>query len=245
MSRRGISTGFLGVESRIQMTSRNEYFPNDTYPISSGPTQEEFTQNKESSENRYHVNNRKWSEDEPETLPPLKPNRRKGDDVELGSQKLTERNLSKHNLNRVANVNPMVSNYISPIGQLFLFFCNFFWNWDLTQISHRIQTLMKDDWHSLVNRLSVSIFLFIHSILHSATESKDKYTLPNRRHNSRLCLSFQPWWRIANSNIVLIIYSLPCTISWHSIKVLLYICRRRRRHWWSLCHVHLGLGTLE
>lgn len=138
MSRRGISTGFLGVESRIQMTSRNEYFPNDTYPISSGPTQEEFTQNKESSENRYHVNNRKWSEDEPETLPPLKPNRRKGDDVELGSQKLTERNLSKHNLNRVANVNPMVSNYISPIGYFF-----FFVTFSETEILHRYRIVFK------------------------------------------------------------------------------------------------------
>ena len=147
MSRRGISTGFLGAESRIHMTSKNEHFPNDTYPVSSGPNQQEFAQRSDSpDESRTHVNSRKWSEDEPEALPPLRPNRRKGDDVELGIQKLTERNLSKHNLNRVANVNPMVSNYISPIGQLFIYFLvTFSETADLAQISHRIQTLMKDD----------------------------------------------------------------------------------------------------
>jgi hypothetical protein len=39
----------------------------------------------------------------------------------LGNQGLTEYNLSKHNI-RVGNVNPMVSNYTSPMGQFFLYF---------------------------------------------------------------------------------------------------------------------------
>ena len=85
--------------------------------------QQEYTHSPESLESgRYHVSNRDHDETEegPEALPPLRPNRRKGDDIELGSQKLTEYNLSKHNNVKVRNVNPMVSNYISPIGQFSL-----------------------------------------------------------------------------------------------------------------------------
>lgn len=126
MSRRGISTGFVGVESRLHLSSRHEHLPNDTYVLSSGPNQEEYAYSVESPESRYHVNNRNETEEGPEELPPLRPNRRKDNDVELGSLKLTEHNLSKHNGVKVANVNPMVSNYISPIGQLFSVFSFFF-----------------------------------------------------------------------------------------------------------------------
>ncbi|KAF8633272.1 hypothetical protein AX17_004447 [Amanita inopinata Kibby_2008] len=49
-----------------------------------------------------------------ERLPPLRPNRRKGRDVELGGIDLTENNLSRHNL-RYSSVNPMIQNYKSPI----------------------------------------------------------------------------------------------------------------------------------
>ena len=122
MSRRGMSTGFVGVESRIHLSSRQEHFPNDTYITSSGPIQPEYAQGAESPESQYHINNRNWTEEGSEALPPLRPNRRKGEDIESGSQKLTEYNLSKHN--NVAKVNPMVSNYTSPIGQ---FLCVFFW----------------------------------------------------------------------------------------------------------------------
>ncbi|KAF6759993.1 hypothetical protein DFP72DRAFT_92316 [Ephemerocybe angulata] len=61
---------------------------------------------------------KKW-EDEgkavPRALPqaPLRPNRRRGQDIELGGG-LTESNLSMHNLH-YRNVNPMVSNFTSPI----------------------------------------------------------------------------------------------------------------------------------
>lgn len=123
LSRRGISTGFVGVESRIQLSSRHEHLPSDTHLVSYGLTHQEHPQSPESPEReRYHVNTRNWTEEGPEALPPLRPNRRKGDDVELGSQRLTEYNLSKHNNVRVINVNPMVSNYTSPIGQFFLSF---------------------------------------------------------------------------------------------------------------------------
>ena len=123
MSRRGISTGFVGVESRIQLSSRHEHLPSDTHLLSSGPTHQEYTLSPERLEGeQYHVHTRNWTEEGAEALPPLRPNRRKGDDVEMGSQRLTEYNLSKHNNVRVINVNPMVSNYISPIGQFFLSF---------------------------------------------------------------------------------------------------------------------------
>jgi len=114
MSRRGVSTSFAGIESRIHLSSRQEHLPSDTYLISSGHIQQEYrdTQSSESPESRYNVNNRNWTEEGSEALPPLRPIRRKGDDVEMG---LTEHNLTKHNSVRVANVNPMVSNYTSPI----------------------------------------------------------------------------------------------------------------------------------
>ncbi|KAF9463550.1 hypothetical protein BDZ94DRAFT_1308664 [Collybia nuda] len=63
-----------------------------------------------------------WSEEELDipsslpTLPPIRPNRRRGRDVELGGMDatLSENNLSKHNL-RSSNLNPMVHNFTSPI----------------------------------------------------------------------------------------------------------------------------------
>lgn len=123
MSRRAASTGFVGVESQIHLSSRHEHYPNDNYITSSGAIPEEYAQGAEGPEGgRYHVNNRNWSEEESEAFPPLRPNRRKGDDVELGSQRLTEFNLSKHNTSRISKINPMVTNYTSPIGQFLSFF---------------------------------------------------------------------------------------------------------------------------
>jgi hypothetical protein len=132
------------------MSSRNEYLPSDTHLLSSGtiPPQKEYTQILERSEGgRNHTNKRDWTEEEPEALPPLRPNRKKGDDLELGSQRLTEFNLSKHNIRVRSNVNPMVSNYTSPIGQFFLFFfcATFFFETGIWQISHPIRTLTTED----------------------------------------------------------------------------------------------------
>jgi hypothetical protein len=67
------------------------------------------------------TDDKKWDEDlkGAEALPPLRPNRRRGEDVEMGgvgSVGLTETNLSMHNLH-YRNVNPMVSNFTSPIGE--------------------------------------------------------------------------------------------------------------------------------
>ncbi|KIJ95105.1 hypothetical protein K443DRAFT_639687 [Laccaria amethystina LaAM-08-1] len=60
-----------------------------------------------------------WDRDEardvPAALPVMKPNRKRGRDVELGGiEALTETNLSNHNL-RLSNVNPMLQNFTSPI----------------------------------------------------------------------------------------------------------------------------------
>lgn len=70
--------------------------------------------------------NNKWedeSRDVPSALPPIQPNRKKtGRDIEMGSleriESLTETNLSVHNL-RQSNVNPLISNFKSPIGKLY------------------------------------------------------------------------------------------------------------------------------
>lgn len=49
-------------------------------------------------------------------LPIMRPNRRRGGDVELGGiDGLTENNLSRHNL-RPSNINPVVHNFTSPIS---------------------------------------------------------------------------------------------------------------------------------
>lgn len=68
-----------------------------------------------------------WDRDEardvPAALPAMKPNRKRGKDVELGGiEALTETNLSMHNL-RLSNVNPMLQNFTSPIGAFSLISC--------------------------------------------------------------------------------------------------------------------------
>lgn len=60
-----------------------------------------------------------WKEEERDVaapLPPIRPNRRRGTDIELGGfDTLTETNLSVHNL-RMSNVNPLVHGFTSPIN---------------------------------------------------------------------------------------------------------------------------------
>ncbi|KAJ7686805.1 hypothetical protein B0H17DRAFT_1013292 [Mycena rosella] len=54
----------------------------------------------------------------PKILPPMRPNRRRGEDVEMGGfTGLTEANISQHNMRRVPSgkLNPMVHNFRSPI----------------------------------------------------------------------------------------------------------------------------------
>ncbi|KAJ7478637.1 hypothetical protein B0H11DRAFT_2173655 [Mycena galericulata] len=49
-------------------------------------------------------------------VPELRPNRRRGDDVEMGGfSGLTEGNLSQHNVRRAGTLHPMVHNFTSPI----------------------------------------------------------------------------------------------------------------------------------
>jgi len=119
LSRRGTSAGFSGVGSQMQMSSRHEHLANDSYLLTSSPIKRDIALSSEGPEGgRYGADSQDWTEEEryniPQKLPPLRPNRRKEYDVELGSPRLTENNLSKHNV-RAGNVNPMVSNYTSPI----------------------------------------------------------------------------------------------------------------------------------
>lgn len=110
--RKGTST-----ESQVHISSNHA---NDSYLLTSSPTKREYALSSEGPE----VDTREWIEEDRDTcemsLPPLRPIRRQ--DVELGNQRLTENNLSKHTV-RAGNVNPMVTNYISPIGQSFWFVC--------------------------------------------------------------------------------------------------------------------------
>ncbi|KAF8806628.1 hypothetical protein BYT27DRAFT_7224369 [Phlegmacium glaucopus] len=119
-SRKGNSNGFSGIESHIQMSSRQEPLIDSSYTLAS-PVRRDFALSSEGHDGgaRYHPNKQDWTEEEPnfpEThvdLPPLRPNRKK--DIELGrNDRLTEVNLSIHNV-RVGSVNPMISNYTSPI----------------------------------------------------------------------------------------------------------------------------------
>ncbi|KAF9443994.1 hypothetical protein P691DRAFT_808025 [Macrolepiota fuliginosa MF-IS2] len=60
-----------------------------------------------------------WKDEERDVaapLPPMRPNRRRGTEVELGGiESLTETNLSVHNL-RMSNLNPLVHGFTSPIN---------------------------------------------------------------------------------------------------------------------------------
>ncbi|KAG6918880.1 hypothetical protein DXG01_010944 [Tephrocybe rancida] len=60
-----------------------------------------------------------WAEEERDTvanLPPLRPNRRKGADIELGGiDQMTEDNVSKLGVQQASNLNHMVHNFTSPI----------------------------------------------------------------------------------------------------------------------------------
>ena len=102
------STGFISIESQSQMPSFS-------------PIKRDFTT--DSERGRFHLESRDWAEDEPnspDVLPPLQPNRKTENDIELGVQRLTVNNVSKHTI-IVGNVNPMISNYTSPIGQYFFY----------------------------------------------------------------------------------------------------------------------------
>jgi len=56
----------------------------------------------------------------PSSATPIRPKRRRHQDVEMGGLggALTERNLSRHNL-RASRFNPMIHNFTSPIGAYF------------------------------------------------------------------------------------------------------------------------------
>jgi len=116
-SRRGGSTtNFTGLDSRMQMSSRTEPLATGSYLLTNSPIKQDWAPSSDTHENLGQLESH-WTEEErdvPEILPPLQPNRRIGNDIELGSERLTVSNLSKHNL-RLGNVNPMVTNYISPI----------------------------------------------------------------------------------------------------------------------------------
>lgn len=98
----------------------------DTYLLTSSPVKQTFSI--EDSGSHAHTQKsftvplpttQQWDDEAkptPRTLP-IRPNRRRGEDIELGGHGgLTESNVSLHNLH-YRQVNPMVSNFTSPIGK--------------------------------------------------------------------------------------------------------------------------------
>lgn len=119
-SRRGISTG-LSVEFQVHTSTHCS----DAHLVTSDSNKRDYCPKTEGGLNGD------WPEEGPENQPPLRPNRRQ-DDIELEGQRVVVHTLSKHHLKAV-NVNPMVTNYTSPIGLSFFscLFCSLVWNWHL------------------------------------------------------------------------------------------------------------------
>jgi len=101
-----------------------------TYLLTSSPVKQHMHLERESHDGHYEdlvmrndhprssSMDKHWNEEEGDvlqSLPPIRPNRRKGHDVELGGMDMmTEDNLSKHNV-KISSVNHMVHNFTSPI----------------------------------------------------------------------------------------------------------------------------------
>jgi len=81
-------------------------YPFDTNQIALTPLSEDKTGTEE------------YPLDELPQVLPFRPNRKRGEDVELGGIGLTEANLSKHDLH--ASVNPMVHSFTSPIDMVYV-----------------------------------------------------------------------------------------------------------------------------
>lgn len=135
----GRSTGVhLDTDSALQQMSSYQGHPTSTggrtYLLTSSPVKQTFQNlSYEQQEDlrtipylHEEVNKTKdsWDDegrDVAAELPPIKPNRKKGGgrDIEMsGVGSLTETNLSVHNL-RYSNVNPMISNFTSPIDLVY------------------------------------------------------------------------------------------------------------------------------
>lgn len=88
-------------------------FPSDIYDIS----EEQRIQHADSTDSIRHWIDEERNSPHLSQLAPIRPNRRKGEEVELGGIdfKLKEANMSQHSFG-VSNVHPIVHNFTSPIG---------------------------------------------------------------------------------------------------------------------------------
>jgi len=83
------------------------------YLLTSSPVKQNFDLH--SFDDHDAASHEDESKDVPAALPSLKPNRKRGQDIEMSRvESLSESNLSVHNL-RGTNINPMISNFKSPI----------------------------------------------------------------------------------------------------------------------------------
>ncbi|KAF8885982.1 hypothetical protein BD779DRAFT_1673425 [Infundibulicybe gibba] len=115
------------VQSRQEQVAES-FFLNVASPVSQYMPNSEGTADGHDRDSIYLQKH--WNSDEDAdiaanlpTLPPLRPNRRRGQDIELGvAGTLAENSLSKHNFRiSKSNVNPMIHNFTSPIGLSFSF----------------------------------------------------------------------------------------------------------------------------
>lgn len=113
----------------VHFDQRTRATSGEVYLLTSSPVKQNFSlpggDDRTDEESRSYVNSladsRKYDDLEqnrrPKPLTPLRPNRRRAGEVEIGNMGvLTEENLSLHNLH-YSNVNHMVSNFTSPIGK--------------------------------------------------------------------------------------------------------------------------------
>jgi hypothetical protein len=114
----GTSTGFTAIESDFQMSSRQEHLASSSHVLTPAKRDPALSAARYEGGVQHHLDKQDWTEQErniPDThfeLPPLRPNRKQ--DVESEIDRLTEFNLSQCNV-RIGNINPMVSNFTSPI----------------------------------------------------------------------------------------------------------------------------------
>ncbi|KAJ7592193.1 hypothetical protein C8J56DRAFT_932718 [Mycena floridula] len=135
---RSLGLGTSMLETQHQSNYSQSFIDNPTYLLTSSPVKHQFSlpsnsiQEDAMSEipvfppSPYNQRYRGYEEDSltsemPTKLVPIRPNRRVGDDVELGGMsRLTETNVSQHNISlshipRPSKVNPFVHNFTSPL----------------------------------------------------------------------------------------------------------------------------------
>jgi hypothetical protein len=126
-------TNLFATRSDVTQSRNTHGQTGGTYLLTSSPVKQSFpldmydTHEEQGTFRADSIDSKHWTDNvSPPHLPPIRPNRRHGETVELGGIdfKLTEANLSQHNLgvppSSASNLHPMLHNFTSPIGLNFL-----------------------------------------------------------------------------------------------------------------------------